>query len=100
MAWRSPTDAIATRRHVQRGAAAVLRKAWECVWWLVRAHVADVHLLPRGEALEPPPARWLEGWPSAPDRIAASRRAPARACRDPSASPAKPVATRPSDRSA
>jgi hypothetical protein len=71
MAWRTPREAqiaapIATRVDERRVLAA-LRQAWDCVWWLVRAHVADVHLLPRGEALEPPPARWLEGRPSVPD---------------------------------
>jgi hypothetical protein len=55
---------IAARIELERGAAGVLRKAWACAWWLVRAHVADVHLLPRNEALEPPPARWLHGWPA------------------------------------
>jgi hypothetical protein len=70
MAWRTPTDAeiaalIATR--IERGVAAALRQALDCAWWLVRAHVADVHLLPRGEALEPPPAMWLERRPSEPD---------------------------------
>jgi hypothetical protein len=43
--------------------AAGLRQAFACLWWLVRAHMADVHLMPRNDALEPPPARWLRGWP-------------------------------------
>jgi len=66
MAWRTPRDAeipIAARVGVERRAPAALRHAWACVWWSVRAHVADVHQLPRAEALEPPPARWLEGRP-------------------------------------
>ena len=42
--------------------AATLRRAWDCWWWLVRAHVAEANLLPRKDALEPPPAQWLEGW--------------------------------------
>jgi hypothetical protein len=68
MAQPTPADTesaelVATRTDATHGLAA-LRKAWDCVWWSVRAHVADVHLLPRGEALEPPPARWLEGSPS------------------------------------
>jgi hypothetical protein len=36
---------------------AVLRQALACFWWLVRAHMADRHGMPRHEALEPPPAR-------------------------------------------
>jgi len=40
-----------------------LGKVWTCWWWLLRAHVVDRHLLPRDEALGPPPAQWLEGWP-------------------------------------
>lgn len=73
MAWRTPTDAevaalIPTRIDVEREKAGALRQALDCAWWLVHAHVADVHLLPRREALELPPARWLEGWwPSEPD---------------------------------
>jgi len=43
--------------------AATLRQASACGWWLVRAHVADTHLLPRRDALEAPPATWLKGWP-------------------------------------
>jgi len=43
--------------------AALLRQAFDCWWWLVRARVADAHLLPRREALEAPPADWLKGWP-------------------------------------
>jgi hypothetical protein len=40
-----------------------LGKAWGCWWWLLRAQMADRHLLPRDEALGPAPARWLGGWP-------------------------------------
>jgi hypothetical protein len=43
--------------------AALLRQALACGWWLVRAHVADRHLLPRRDAVEPPPSPWLDGWP-------------------------------------
>jgi len=51
------------------GLAAVARRAWACLWWSVRAHVADLHGLPRAEALEPPPVPWL--YPATP---AAARR--------------------------
>ncbi|HEY2751829.1 hypothetical protein [Phenylobacterium sp.] len=47
--------------------AAILRGSWGCLWWLIRAYVADANLLPRRDALEPPPAQWLEGWPSRRD---------------------------------
>ncbi len=40
-----------------------LRQALDCWWWLLRVHVADAHGLRRDEALGPPPAPWLEGWP-------------------------------------
>lgn len=40
-----------------------LSQGWACLWWLMRAHMADLHGMPRREALEPPPARWLRGWP-------------------------------------
>jgi hypothetical protein len=40
-----------------------LGKAWACWWWLLRAHMVDRCLMPRDQALGPPPARWLEGWP-------------------------------------
>jgi hypothetical protein len=67
MAWRTTRDAevaasSATDIDVGRRLASGLRRARDCAWWLVRAHVAEVHLLPRGQALEPPPARWLAGW--------------------------------------
>jgi hypothetical protein len=41
----------------------VLRQAWACWWWLLRAHVADSHLMPRDQALEPPPSAWIGRWP-------------------------------------
>ena len=43
--------------------AAGLGQAFACFWWLLRAHVADQHGLPRDLALGPPPAAWLKGWP-------------------------------------
>jgi hypothetical protein len=46
---------------------AVLRQALGCFWWLARGHMADRHGMPRHEALEPPPARWLQGWPRGRD---------------------------------
>ncbi len=30
-----------------------LRQCWACWWWRVRAHVADLKLLPSAEAIEP-----------------------------------------------
>lgn len=46
---------------------ATLRQAWDLFWWLVRAHMADVHGLPRDLAQTPPPAAWLGRWPRARD---------------------------------
>ena len=43
---------------------AALRQAFACWWWLVRLYMADLHGLPRKQALEPPPARWLDAWRS------------------------------------
>ncbi|WP_372786236.1 hypothetical protein [Phenylobacterium sp.] len=54
---------IAERAARLRPIGAAVRKGLACWWWLLRAYVADTHLMPRDEALEPPPARWLEGWP-------------------------------------
>lgn len=45
--------------------AAALRQALTTGWWLVRSHVADTHLAPRREAVEPPPELWLKDWPRA-----------------------------------
>lgn len=53
MTWRT--------RMGRRGAKAALRHGLDCCWWMVRAHVADAHLLPRGEALEPPPGHVARG---------------------------------------
>ena len=44
---------------------AALRQAFDVFWWLVRAHMADLHGLPRGQALGRPPAAWLGRWPRA-----------------------------------
>jgi hypothetical protein len=41
---------------------AALRQAWAHLWWSVRTHMADLHALPRDEAVgqppRPPPRRW------------------------------------------
>jgi hypothetical protein len=74
MVFRTSTEIAAVAptapRMVSGRIAAGLGHAWRCAWWLVRAHVADVHLLPREEALEPPPAEWLEGLVRPPKREA------------------------------
>lgn len=36
-----------------------LGQVFACFWWLLRAHMADRHGLPRDPALGPPPAAWL-----------------------------------------
>ena len=43
---------------------AMLKRVWSCWWWLLKVHVAERHGLPRDLAVGPPPARWLEGWPT------------------------------------
>lgn len=40
-----------------------LGQVFACLWWLVRAHMADSSLMPRDVAVTPPPVRWLRGWP-------------------------------------
>ena len=69
MDGRTPTGVeaatqAATRIDSERGSASLPRHAWACLWWSVRAHLADVHLLPRDQALEPPPAPWLKASPA------------------------------------
>jgi hypothetical protein len=89
MVWHVPADAeIAALMgiDVERALAAV-RGALDCGWWLVRAHVAEVHLLPRSEALGPPPAPWLEGWPAEPGPVARHRAARSGASRGLGVSP-------------
>lgn len=43
-----------------------LSQVFACLWWLVRAHMADRQGLPRDKALGSPPAAWLGRWPRGP----------------------------------
>ncbi|KQW70370.1 hypothetical protein ASE17_15845 [Phenylobacterium sp. Root77] len=36
-----------------------LHRLWACYWWLLRAHVAARHFIPRA-SLEAPPAEWMK----------------------------------------
>ncbi len=50
-AGSSPQQASPTGPHL----TARLRQAWDVFWRHLRAHMADVHGLPRDEAVERPP---------------------------------------------
>ena len=43
-----------------------LGQVFACLWWLVRAHMADRHGLPRDLAPGRTPAAWLGRWPRDP----------------------------------
>lgn len=54
---------VAGRTGVASPGAAWICRVLTWWWWIARAHIWDAHGLPRDKALEPPPARWVEGWP-------------------------------------